>query len=208
MQTTARVAVLVAVVTACVLAAAPAALACTCGPPPTVPVALERAAVVFEGTVVAGPTDADDRTVEYRFEVLRSWKGSPGDQVTIRTAPHSAACGRSFEKGSTWLLFPYSNEDGALFDNICSRSGRSKGAEADLAELGEATPAGTSTPAAEVTDPADDGTATETAPTTDEPAPAEEDDELEKKPGCSVAGGGASPWLLLLPLAGLLRRRS
>ena len=40
-----------------------------------------------------------------------------------------------------------------------------------------------------------------------EAAPAEPDDEVVKKPGCSVSGGGPSGVLLLVLVAGLLRRR-
>lgn len=237
---TARMAVAAAVVTVSTLFLVPSALACTCGPPPPVPVALERAEMVLEAKVVAGPDAVDAGSVTYTFDVVKAWKGNPGAQVTITTAVHSAACGRSYAKGSSWLLYPYSSDDGVLRDNICSRSAPVDAASADLAELGEPTrltgggatdvtapaeapaettataeetPVAEETPAAEET-PVEETATTEATEPAEEPAagaepePAEPADEIEGKPGCSMAAGSGSLWLLLVPLAGLLRRRS
>ena len=237
MQISARVALAISVAMATTLTVVPAAVACSCGPPPPVSAAVERAGAVFEGKVIAGPEPTDERQVLYRFEVLRSWKGSPGAEVTVRTPAHGSACGRSFAEGTTWLLYPYANEAGELNDNICSRSMVITKAEEDLAELGEAPPVTAGTTEPEATEgattpepsPQDEASATdaepvEPAPTTepepateeapaDEPAtaaeaaPPEPDDEVVKKPGCSVSGGGPSGVLLLVLVAGLLRRR-
>ena len=87
----ARLAVAAVVVAASSLFLAPSALACTCAPPPPVPVAMERAAMVFEGTVTAGSVALDEGGVTYTFAVAQVWKGEPGSEVTITTAAHSAA---------------------------------------------------------------------------------------------------------------------
>ena len=221
MPITARAAVAVAVVAALTLVLVPAALACTCGQPPPVPIALERAAMVFEGTVVAGPEEVDGGTVQYRFQVLRTWKGEPAPEVAITTAAHGPACGRTFARGSTWLLYPYLTDAGVLQENICTRSAPMAEGKRDLAELGDGTPLIARVESVEeatvaeqpepVETPAvvEEPVAAEEPAATPEPAPEEEGDEMNKKPGCSmVAGDAAALALLLLPLAAVLRRRA
>ena len=229
MTKTAHLALAAAVVAASTLLLIPAALACSCAQPPPVPIAVERAAMVFEGTVTQGPVALPDGGVTYTFAAARAWKGEPGHEVTITTAAHSAACGRSYAKGSTWLLYPYRGDDGVLRDNICSRSMPMDSASADVAELGDGAPITVPPPAdppadappadGPAADPPADATdtteepqataapATEQEPPAEEPAADEPEDDL-KKPGCSMATGAPAWGLLLVPLAALLRRRS
>lgn len=138
-----KVAGTVAIAAPCLLLArAPSALACSCAPPPPPAVALERAGAVFEGVTSSLPEPLPEGGVLYRFEVLRVWKGSPGAQAAITTAAISAACGRSYAKGSTWLVYASRRDDGTLSDSLCSRSRPSEQAAEDFAALGEAAQGG------------------------------------------------------------------
>ncbi len=223
------------------LALAPAAsVACSCAQPPDPATALGAAAAVFEARAVGGPIGeaAEGRpmgSVEYEFEVLRSWKGSPEPIQRIRTNASSAACGRSYTKGVRYIIYAHQSEDGVLHDNICTRTRSSDNAAEDF----EAHGAGTTLPAApKRAETSEDGASSEAPaeqpkkmpkaaeepveeataapvvaaekPAEPEPAkePAEEpDDEDEvKDAACSAAGRSTSvAALLLLPLA--IRRR-
>ena len=215
------------------LSTVPAALACSCAPPPDAATAASVSAIVAEATVVSGPLKIEDGSaVEYNFDVLRTFKGEPGAQLTVTTAVHSAACGRSYTKGSTWLLYTRQGDDGVVRDNLCSRSRTSDRAEEDFAVLtsavtsaptepdgeqapeegpaveGEPGPEGepSAEPEVEVAPEPEPEGATEPEPAADEDA---EDDPVAKKDGCNVAGGVA-PSLIVFPLIALLalRRRS
>lgn len=122
--------------------------ACSCSPPPDPATALEAAGIVFEGTVVGvpeGPKEGDSpisgmSNVEYRFNVARSWKGSPGMELRVLTPGSGAACGRAYEKGATYIVYGTMNAEAGVHDSACSRTRLIANATEDLEVLGEGTP--------------------------------------------------------------------
>ncbi len=119
---------------------AAAAYACSCAPSPGAAESLAASAAVLEAVAVAGPDDADDGTVTYNFTVSRSWKGGPGPKLTISTAASGPACGRSYEIGTSYLLYLHKVEGNQASDNLCSRSRTSEWAGEDFTALGEGSP--------------------------------------------------------------------
>ncbi len=144
------------------------ALACSCAVANDAAAGLEGADVVFEGKVIHSnrsdamaarppvlPEHATNgagieqpnvlrrgmisQTVDYRFAVERSWKGATEPILQLRTPASSAACGRRFESGSTYLVYANRDGDGVLFDTLCSRSRESVAAVPDIKFLNSAT---------------------------------------------------------------------
>jgi MYXO-CTERM domain-containing protein len=203
-------------------------LACSCAPAPDAAAALAGAHTVFEGKVVqsnaenaqaGGPVPLAPGPMLHRFQVLRSWKGEPTELVTVRTPGSAAACGRSYRKGQTYLVYASIDPDGLLRDTLCTRTRSSAEAQQDIASLdGKATAAPAAEPArvAEEPPPAAPPEPQAAAPPEPPPAsPAEEDDDLDDaKPGCTVARasqqpGGPSLWLAAaLVGAAVMRRRT
>jgi len=130
-----------ALLLACTLSLpAAAAYACSCAPSPGAAESLAASAAVVEAVAVAGPADAGEGTVTYNFEVSRSWKGGPGPKLTISTAASGPACGRSYEIGTSYLLYLHKVEGNQASDNLCSRTRTSESAGEDFAALGESSP--------------------------------------------------------------------
>jgi hypothetical protein len=115
-----------------------AAQACSCLPPPPPSVALEQSDVVFQGR--AFRTNAAGQNAEYAFEVDRVWKGRVGPQVTLQTPSTSAACGRSYQIGQSYVVYARRSANDALFDSACSRTRTAAAAGEDLEALGDGTP--------------------------------------------------------------------
>ena len=115
-------------------------LACTCVPPPAPTEALEEAAAVFSGKVVQikshKPVGDIFGGVEVVFRVNRAWKGINKSTARVFTSSQSAACGYSFSKGHTYLVYASGNSRGRLSTSICSRTKRLKDAREDLNQLG------------------------------------------------------------------------
>src|SRR3712207_1240946 len=107
---------------AVVVFTAETALACTCAPPQSAARELKRASAVFSGKVekVKGHKEVADifASVEAEFKVERVWKGVEKEIVSVFTSPISSACGYSFKKGSTYLVYAYGNEQGKLSTSI------------------------------------------------------------------------------------------
>jgi MYXO-CTERM domain-containing protein len=103
--------------------------------------AAAAATVVFEGRVTRMTLDQPEGSFlayhVYELDVARTWKGEPGPSVSIRTADNSAACGRAFEIGESYLVYAL-EVDGDLSHNQCSRTRRMAEAQEDLAVLGTA----------------------------------------------------------------------
>jgi hypothetical protein len=118
---------------------AEAAHACTCVPPQSPGAERERAAAVFSGKVlqVKRHKSAEDifGGVEVVFRVDKAWKGAGKRTVSVFTSSQSAACGYSFTKGHTYLVYASANSEGRLSTSICSRTRRLKDAREDLDEL-------------------------------------------------------------------------
>lgn len=115
---------------------ADSALACSCAPPPPPQEALKQSAAVFTGTVLAVTDSGTNRQVRLRVE--RVWKGTKCGEVTIVTALDEAACGSSFQVGTSYLVYA-TRQQGKLSTSLCSRTQPASGASEDLAALGEPT---------------------------------------------------------------------
>ncbi|MGH1347183.1 MAG: hypothetical protein ACRBN8_36815 [Nannocystales bacterium] len=110
-----------------------AARACSCLRPPPPLAAAEKADVVFEGRAAAPTTES--MRIRTPFEVLRTFKGDTGTYVDVLTMSSSAACGRSYVPGETYLVYAFQS-NGSLADNLCSRTRRSSEAGVDFEVLG------------------------------------------------------------------------
>jgi hypothetical protein len=123
--------------------AAVPAHACTClqSPPPAE--ALERAAAVFAGRVIAMERDGRERDLhaEYpvRFAVATAWKGVHEREVVVRTSVSTALCGYPFQVGEDYVVYA-DGEPGALRVSLCSRTVPERHAADDRAALGEGRP--------------------------------------------------------------------
>lgn len=119
--------------------------ACSCAPPPSAAQALGQAGAVFSGKVLQVKRvkrgDGVDGLlqVEVVFAVNTSWKGDGRRVTSVFTASNSAACGYSFKRGMTYLVYAGESQ-GKLATTICSRTKRLKDAREDLKELGAGKP--------------------------------------------------------------------
>jgi hypothetical protein len=190
-----------------------AARACSCLPKPPPAEALERAAVVFEGRTFAHErfdTGPGPGRIRFSFEVIRHFKGDPGPKVTVETAGHSAACGRSFRQGVPYLVYAR-ERNGQLIDNLCSRTRLSSEASEDFEVLGEGESHGHRSSPGEADQPPREPPRIERPPASQPPAGSVPGKAKAKaKEGCNVTVHDV-PASSLMPLALLLairRRRS
>lgn len=100
---------------------------------------IDQAAAIFEGRVVsiekAEGSEEGPIMLRVTFDVVRSFKGKVPEELTLRTADNSAACGYAFEKGTSYLV--YAHDTGAgLGAGLCSRTQPIEQAGEDLAKLG------------------------------------------------------------------------
>ena len=97
--------------------------ACSCaGPPPPPMEALAQSDHVFHGTVVS--IDTSDPTSHFvRFETHAVWKGAADEELEVRTASSSAACGVLFVQGLDYVVYAYdTTQDGVTTTNSCCRT--------------------------------------------------------------------------------------
>ena len=129
------------VVFSLILAVSSHAMACSCIPSPPPKKALEVSAAVFSGKVTKV-----ERTAQFKLkvtiQVARTWKGTKGKTVEVLTVNSGAACGYSFKKGESYLVYGYKpkTEDGKvgpLSTGLCTRTKNLKAAGEDLKALGE-----------------------------------------------------------------------
>lgn len=146
------------------LALAPASIALACSCMRSSPAeALDRSTAVFEGRVleVTPFEERRDVTLEggclddacreslsettesvevtgfaVRFSVTRRWKGVDTEEVVVRTARDSAACGFAFEVGQDYVVYASAEEAGTLSTGLCDRTARVADASEDLDALG------------------------------------------------------------------------
>lgn len=132
-----RVTILAFFVFVCILAGARTAAACSCVPPPPPERAVEQADAVFIGTVIGIEQEGGEveRGYVVRLRVDRHVKGAQRQEVTIRTAGSSAACGYYFREGKQYLVYANAVE-GHLHTTLCSRTARVADAQEDLRALG------------------------------------------------------------------------
>jgi len=75
--------------------------------------------------------------VEITLRVKKVWKGDIGEQVQVRTAGSGAACGYSFAKGETYLVYADRDEADPMRVSLCSRTALIASAQEDLDFLGK-----------------------------------------------------------------------
>ncbi len=140
-------------------------LGCSCAPPSPfesftvrqmVQRAFDRARVVFEGRVQSmedppNPFAPDgaillplsarplQRVVTFRHTTV--YKGQKEGTIVIRTGLGCGDCGYDFEAGSAYLVYAYTNEDGNLETDICTRTSLVEYAGVDLRFLRGQAPA-------------------------------------------------------------------
>lgn len=212
------------------------ARACSCRLPPDAKAAAPYASDIFEavpvGAPVPGPPEQLPREITYTFDVGRVMKGTAAGIVKVTTNLSSAACGRTYEAGQTYLLYAMRGEKG-LRDGLCSFTAtKSKAADrGDYTYWGDGPPPASARAGAdEATTPAPDGApSTQGDPTkskpspTNEPSPSAANDDplsasagdagLASAKGCTVAAAstedppGAGLMGMLLGLLALRRRR-
>ncbi len=111
---------------------AESAAACTCSCSPAdgslsrkekVADAKQESVAVFSGEVLE-IEKLSELAVSVKFAVNKSWKGEPGDEVTILTGNGRGDCGFVFEQGASYLIYSHSMSDAedAYFVSMCSRS--------------------------------------------------------------------------------------
>jgi hypothetical protein len=122
------------------------AYACSCLAPPPPETARDQSAAVFSGTVVAiaGSGAAPGSPLLVTFDLQQVWKGPDGPQLTITTPADSAGCGYAFAQGEAYLVYAGA-EGGRLSTGLCTRTAPLDAADADLAALGQGTPAAAGT---------------------------------------------------------------
>jgi len=193
----------VALAAAAWLAAPRIVHACSCRPPKPPVQALGDADAVFIGVAVS-MTTAPRGKVRYGFRVSRTWKGARTKAVDLQTHSQSSACGRSFQLGTTYLVYARAG-DGGWVDGLCSRTRPLSRALLDIEALDRFVGSEPS--------PLDDPPASPASgdlplePPRIVPAPQSAPPVAPSKRGCTVATPTAPP--LVLPLWALLclRRR-
>jgi hypothetical protein len=95
------------------------------------------------------------------FDVSQVWKGPEFTSLAVSTAQSSASCGYTFEFGRDYLVYAYGAEEN-LEVGLCSRTQLLADAEADLAELGQATEPTAANPSLPAASP--EATATDATP--------------------------------------------
>lgn len=123
------------------------AMACKCDASLTPARSLDRADLVFFGTVEAtSPPSApsgssDDWTpVYWEFSVQRIWKGEKQSRVRLHAraaSPMVSDCEFPFQRGVAYLVYAYRIESGLFETNKCGRTIEATDSSDDLKALGE-----------------------------------------------------------------------
>ena len=117
---------------------AESSLACVCLPQSPAQ-ELERATAVFSGKVLKVKRHKQSPDVyaflEVVFRVEEAWKGVNEKTISVFTSSTSLACGFSFKRGLTYLVYAHGKE-GRLSTSVCTRTGILEDAYNDLEELG------------------------------------------------------------------------
>gem|GEM_PF-993765 len=203
---------LATLVAAATLVAGQDARACSCVTPKPLPLDAKRKAdAVFEGRAY-GQTIIGN-TTRYSFDVDRYWKGDLPERIEIETRTQSAACGRTYELGRSYVIYARKNK-GRWTDGLCSRTRPTVAAAQDLAMLGEGAVPNKAEPD-EIESFSPEGDAPVEPPRIDVPigdpsgAPPA---AAPSKRGCTTAGGPSSEHfgaglLTLMLVCGAVRRR-
>jgi hypothetical protein len=108
----------------------------SCGRPPPLPRAIDRAEVVFVGTVAA--VENLHRTATFKVESV--WKGTVDETVVVHGGPKASLKGervwtsidRAYEPATRYLVVPSGRSGAILLDNACTNT---QPYTADLADL-------------------------------------------------------------------------
>ncbi len=102
------------------------ALACSCvAPDPNktleqqVTEAYTDSSAVFSAKVLSVVKFSKEGKLKVKVRLVKSWKGKLTKTLTVMTGLDSAMCGYYFEKGKTYLIYAYRDEDKKLNTNIC-----------------------------------------------------------------------------------------
>lgn len=100
---------------------------------------LSASYAVFTGKVTGVETNEDTKFggLTIHLEVNKVWKGDVGEEVDVHTAANSAACGYSFAKGKTYLVYATRDEADPMRVSLCSRTALERDAKEDLDFLGD-----------------------------------------------------------------------
>lgn len=111
-------------------------LACSCIAPAGPLVELGSSDFVFSGVVksITPINSAHGGNLIVKLQVLSKWKGDLTEEVVVVTANNSAACGYPFEKGTSYLVYGYENQN-VMQTGICTRTTRLEDADEDLRDL-------------------------------------------------------------------------
>jgi hypothetical protein len=117
---------------------APEARACSCMEL-TPSEGLTSSYAVFTGEVIEIRKNTATRFggLEVTLRVKQMWKGDPSEELKVHTAGSSAACGYSFAKGVTYLVYAVRDEADPLRVSLCSRTAPADRAKKDLDFLGK-----------------------------------------------------------------------
>lgn len=102
---------------------------------------LSSAYAVFIGEVtkIEPNTATKFGGIEITLRVSKVWKGEVGEQVKVRTAGTSAACGYRFVEGERYLVYADRDEADPMRVSLCSRTALVANAGQDLDFLGKPT---------------------------------------------------------------------
>jgi hypothetical protein len=100
---------------------------------------LSSSHAVFSGEVIDIERNETTRFggLEVTLQVKRVWKGEPKEEIKVRTAGSSAACGYTFVKGKTYLVYAVSDDADPMRVSLCSRTAPIEDAKEDLDFLGK-----------------------------------------------------------------------
>ncbi len=56
------------------------------------------------------------------FDVAKTYRGAPGEQVVVHTNDEDSACGFPFAQGHDYLVYASPGTDGSLVTSHCSRT--------------------------------------------------------------------------------------
>ena len=110
--------------------------ACSCIPQRPVQEALQDAAAVFSGRVVAVNVDGMAGGFKVTVAVSTVWKGPQYQQITLSTNGGSASCGYEFTVGREYLIFAHDDGVEQFATSSCSNTKMLTAAAEDLAALG------------------------------------------------------------------------
>jgi hypothetical protein len=103
------------------------------------PEGLSSSHAVFTGEVTSiEPNEATKfGGLEVTLRVKQVWKGAPEEEIKVHTASTGAACGYTFVKGMTYLVYAVRDRADPMRVSLCSRTAPVDNAKEDFDFLGE-----------------------------------------------------------------------